>query len=570
MTAGNPLPLNVMNDAQPEAECRWEVWSLVALGLICAAPVWAFHYFPSTDGGAHLANADVLLQYLKPAGTAYRNYYELSHRPLPNSLGHFLLAGLMLVVKPTVAEKLLVTAYVIGLPLAVRYALRAVRGRAGFLAFMVVPLSLNWILHQGFYNFCCSVIAFFVLLGYWLRHREEMTVGRAIVLGILGLVLYAGHLLSIVLACAAVGILAAWFTVAAWWTAKNIRHAGGTPLPLWPGVRSRLVVTFIALLPAIALVAWFQLGGFAGKPGKTQIAITHGAFWKQLFGLSILVSYRARPEKYFACATAALFIATFIAGMCGKFSRREGWRAIDGLILVPVAFAGLYFTRGDLASAQLFIPQRLVFYTYLTLLPFLAAQPYSHLKRKIVATVAGLLAIGLTVAHLAPFKAYNEQLAEFVGAAERVGAQSTVLPLIMAPRGTPAVSDENALTVVPFYTAAGYAAIERKAVDLRNYEAGLDYFPVKYKAAVNPYTFLGVNRGKAKGLEEVPQRIDVAKYEHETPGRVEWVVVWGPDVTFANPEQAATAAETLRQVREGFELVYTSEHGRAQVWRRKP
>src|SRR2546423_563630 len=126
--------------------CRWELWGLLLLAALTLIPVWAFHYFPSTDGGAHLANADVLLQSLQPAATAYHKYYQFSHRPLPNSLGHFLLALLMLVTKPAVAEKVLVSGYVIGLPLAVRYGLRAVRPASGWLAFAVIPLSLNWIL----------------------------------------------------------------------------------------------------------------------------------------------------------------------------------------------------------------------------------------------------------------------------------------------------------------------------------------------------------------------------------------------------------------------------------------
>src|SRR5689334_3633032 len=86
------------SDHLPSQQTRWELWGLIGLAAACVFPVWTFHYFPSTDGGAHLANADVLLQALHPSGAAYRQYYQFNHRPLPNSLGHFLLALLMLVL----------------------------------------------------------------------------------------------------------------------------------------------------------------------------------------------------------------------------------------------------------------------------------------------------------------------------------------------------------------------------------------------------------------------------------------------------------------------------------------
>src|SRR4051794_29310048 len=104
MNGSKPLPIQTMDSLDPADDRApgWEVWGLVAVATVALLPIWAFKYFPSTDGGAHLANADVLLQSLRSAGSGYRAYYELSHRPLPNSLGHFLLAALMLVFRPTV------------------------------------------------------------------------------------------------------------------------------------------------------------------------------------------------------------------------------------------------------------------------------------------------------------------------------------------------------------------------------------------------------------------------------------------------------------------------------------
>jgi len=562
-----------LSDTAVESEGRDSLSGLVfliGLAVIAVIPVWAFKYFPTTDGGAHVANADVLLQYFRPAGTVYRQYYELNHLPVPNSLGHFVLAVLMWFLSPLIAEKCFVSAYVLLLPLSVRYAAIGVKKSAGWIAVMAVPLSLNWIFHQGFYNFLMSVAIFFFLLGYWLRRREKMNVKRAAILGLLGLLLYAGHLLSITLGCAAIFILAMWFTLVDAW---QLRHS--SPLPpntpggrgwiaeMWAGIRSRLLLSFAGLLPAIAMVFWFQHRGFAGKPGKMELGIFKADFWKNLLSLSMLVSYRARFERPLAILLAIIFIALLSIILLKKWSGRR-WNRHDGLIFIPLAFTALYFTRGDFASGQLFIPQRLVFYAYLTSILFLAAQNFSPIIKRGVGILSLILVFALTAVHWPAYRDYNVQLADFLQTAGRIEPQSTLLPLVFSPRGLPMVVDADGLRSMPFYSAAGYAAVASHSVDLRNYEAGLDYFPVRFRAAFNPYKHLAVMNGKQNGLEMVPQRIDLAGYMEKTNGRADYVLIWAvPDNLRGHPD----THETYRQLNLAYERIYTSASGRAELWK---
>jgi hypothetical protein len=541
---------------------RGEVPMLLALSLLAAVPVWSFHYFATTDGGAHVANADVLLQYFRPAAQAYRAYYELNHLPVPNGLGHFALALLMAALPPLVAEKVFVTLCLLLLPLGVRYAACSVRRSGGWVAFLAIPLSLNWIFHQGFYNFLISVPIYFFLVGYWVRHRLTITPKRSAVLAGLGLLLYAGHLLSVTLACATIAILATFFTVGQAWSLRKARALRWEAM--WPGIRSRIVFTFAGLLPAILLVYWFQHHGFAGKPAAMKLAIRNASFWKDLLGLSILISYRAARERPLA-VVLAMGVALLFAGALARKLLERRWHRRDGVLFIPLAFAALYFTRGDAASGQLFIPQRLVFYSYLTALLFIATLPMAWVRRSAIGASV-LLVAALTVAHWPSYREYDRQVAEYVDAAARVEPGSTLLPLVWSPRGLPSVPDPQGLRPMPFYTAAGYAAVQRKAVDLRNYEAGLDYFPVRYRPDVNPYAHLGINSPHTKGLEMVPQRVDVADYERQTRGRVDYVLVWAiPDALKDHPDTLAT----LQQLQDGYEPIYTSPSGRAQLWRRR-
>ena len=143
--------------------------ALFALLLLATiAPVWCFRYFPSQDGPAHLENATILKEYHQPDRTIFRTYYRINTNPDPNWLGHLLLVGLLFLVPPLTAEKLLLTGYLILLPLSMRYALNAVtrpRTRvdpvtlassttspagAGCLALLAFPLTRNLFYHMGF------------------------------------------------------------------------------------------------------------------------------------------------------------------------------------------------------------------------------------------------------------------------------------------------------------------------------------------------------------------------------------------------------------------------------------
>ena len=128
-------------------------------------PVWGYQYFPSQDGPAHLESASIIRAYHDPQRSALRDYFVLNQDFTPNWAGHLVLAGLMAFMTPLLAEKAFLSGYVILLPLAVRYAVSAIRGNSAFLAFLVFPFVYNYPLHMGFYSFSYSLAAFFVVSG---------------------------------------------------------------------------------------------------------------------------------------------------------------------------------------------------------------------------------------------------------------------------------------------------------------------------------------------------------------------------------------------------------------------
>jgi len=111
----------------------------------------------------------------------------------------------------------------------------------------------------------------------------------------------------------------------------------------------------------------------------------------------------------------------------------------------------------------------------------------------------------------------------------------------------------------PFVHALGYVAGRRPVVDLGLYEAGEDYFPLRYRPEIDPYRHLSIG---PVGVEEVPPRVDIPGYERRG-GRVDYVLLWQPR---AASGEHPLARELYRQLHDGFERVEVSSAGNAELW----
>ena len=142
-------------------------------------------FFPSQDGPSHLYNARLLTALLDPANARLREFFEFNPGLHPNLLAHALLAGLQAVVPPLLAEKILLTALVVLLPLSLLCLLRAVERGRDVYALAALPFAYHHLLHLGFYSFSLGLsLCFFTLAFFWPR-RTRVTLGG--VLGVIGL-----------------------------------------------------------------------------------------------------------------------------------------------------------------------------------------------------------------------------------------------------------------------------------------------------------------------------------------------------------------------------------------------
>jgi hypothetical protein len=518
-------------------------WLLILASLL---PIWAFTYFPSQDGPSHLNNANILRLYPWRDLEVFREFYTINAFPFPNWTTHLLLAALMGVFPPLIAEKLFLSAYVISLPLAFRYCIRGINPAAQAGAFLVFPLIYHLLFQKGYYNFSMSIVLFFVCVGYWLRHRDNLNWRRTATLAALFLLLYFSHLVSTTLACATIGLLWMWFIVV------ELRQPGETePLRRKAVLTSAAGVairTLFAVLPAVLLGLWYlhhqgtQSQGSEPVTEKFQKIFTTAHAHKQ-HELLVWIPWEV----------SLLGLALFVL-LARVRTPVKGPVNQDGPLLALAIFFLIYLAVPSEIGGGGGIEPRIVLYLWLTLALWLGIQTYSKTIGRAVAVVTGAVTLVLVAIHCGEYWAIDNYLSEYMSAGPFIEPGSTLLSMDL--------EDTRGIQFVhPFKHAAGYLAAQKNVVDFTNYEAGIDYFPVHFLPASDPYKYIG-------DAEERPYVLDMLDYSQRSGRSLDYVLLWGGN----RPQMAARpdVQSILGQLREGYEQIYVSpQHGLVRLYRRK-
>ena len=544
--------------------CAWlgDRENLLLLVLILAhlIPLWAFQYFPSQDGPAHLENANIVFDFFHPGRSIFREYYLLNKNLEPTWLGHFILASLMYVMPIFIVEKIFLSGYVILLPLSIRYALRAIRPDSGFLTFLMFPFIYNYPLHMGFYSFSYSLAVFFFLMGYWMRNHEQFTLRKMVRLAFLSLLLYFCHIVSLVMAYVGITLLALWLIL------SDLTQDKPGPRfdfqVLWKAFGRRVIPLVLAFLPTIILVVMFLSWQGVESP---ETGIRRSLYWllKDLTQMESLVSFQ-KEESLCSIGLGILFAALFLYLVVLKMRQRRPDRW-DGLLAVVLGYVLIYLFAPNAMSEGSFITDRLNLYPFFAFVLWFGVPSYLRSVKwgtMLVAIVITAASLGL---HTLKYSELNDYLAEYLSGSHLIEPNKTLLPLAFDSRGHAPDGRVLSLKVRPFLHASGYIAAQRHVVEFTNYEAGAyNYFPVLFRSNLNPYDHIGI---KDRSIVWEPPQVDFLTYAGRTGGQVDYVLVWGIQERQRNHEATKSINQ---QLKKGYDLIYTSPRtGLMQLYKRK-
>ncbi len=513
---------------------------------ICLLPIWLVPFFPTQDGASHVENAELILNYWNLQRPEVREFYLLNTGSLTNWLGHNLLTGLLVAFPPLTAEKVFLSAYVILMPLGAWYLLRAHSKEAGWFALLVVPFVFSVVLYKGFYNFCTGMVIYFFMLGFFWRRRKGLSRRGTLALAVLSLLLYAAHVIAWAMGALALVILAGWFLLRDWEGGETKRAA------MLRGIWMPVAVALVS--PATLLFL------FVRQDTGTPFAFETD-WWTELWNLVRLNVMVALDERdfWFGGVLAAGLGLLLVVQLVNKMRTRM-WNAWDGWLVVTAAYLGVYLIAPGALAGGSFVKQRLMLFLCFAVIVWLGAQAYPNRWRVAIQAAAVVWIVGLLVVRWDATRALSAQLADVYATGAMVAPGSTFLPLTIASRAPDDPTSPQLSRIRVLLHAAGYAAAERHAVNLGNYEARTDYFPLMYRPERSPIPFF---RGLASGTPS----LDLDGYENATDVRVEYVLLLAEDASFG--DEFAVPKDILQELEPRYEMVMRSPMGHALLYRRE-
>jgi hypothetical protein len=473
-------PGTLLSRLQRKVACHSEAAVFWAAAIVYVLPVWAFPYLPTQDGPAHLYNAQILKDYRSPEA-GYDAFFELRAEPLPNFTSHLLLAGLLLVLPALVAEKVLVTLYILGFAGSFHWFLGAYDPRCRPLALAGLLLVYNRCLWMGFYNYCLSLILLWVILGYCLRRRGCIHLAQTTVLMLLFTVAFFTHLVGFLVAAAG-AVLAVTLS-----PPRRILDA------LWVG---------LAALPAACLMMNYfeQTGFFHARPAQRLFQEpldrlrgrpTEAGIWHDLREIdSELGAHhlgRAIPGSLFVVGywglLAMLGIASSYRGRGANEPDGPGrlFPAVFGLLLLALYVlvpSHLGFTHGGFLKTRLAPLPPLVWLACLR-------EPAGRWPRLLARGILVVLLAANLLFVMRTMRDGNRQLTAYTAGIDAAGSGHRLFVMQSDASPTPLVN--------PLLHAADYYCLGTGNVNLDNYEASTPHFPVKYRAGI------GRGRGSLAG-----------------------------------------------------------------------
>ena len=483
------------------------------------AAVWTVPTFVTQDGPAHLYNAQVLLKSLG-TDSPFRDVFTVRWKPLPNWAGHLTLMGLVAILPPREADRIMTSLTLVALVLGVVWLRKCVAGRDGMpaavLLAVLLGMNMTWLL--GFTSFLLGAALFPVTLAVWWRLRQtERPWRRALALASLMTLGYFCHLVSLGLTAIGLVVLEAC-TPGPRRFARAASSAVGL-LPLGP-----LGLLYLGLMRSGG-------GGISPEWKHLDSPLSPRAWGKQLSWVDpISIARRdALPfldgmfSKGFALGTPVVWLvaALLLLGVATSFRNRRrssdlrGWWVLSALLLIGGAAAPdtMGPTHGE------YLQQRIVLLGLVAMVPIL---PFGveRSRWKQAAMIALTGAFVLQTAMVWDYARTSERTAGSIARAVKfVGTKQRVIMMLSAiPRR---------FRAEPLLHADGLLGMGTANILWNNYETRYYYFPVRFREGLDHPDTVELEK---IALSEEPDRVErwaalLERYQEIT----DVVIVWGRD-----------------------------------------
>jgi len=509
------------------------------LVMICLVPVWCLSQIPTNDGPAHLYNAYLLSGWWEKSFPIDRTFFALNPAPVPNWFSTLTLALLMRIFSALTAERLLLTLYVILLPIAFRYTAHSFNCASRYTYLLGFGFVWNHLFCMGFFNFCFSLVWYLFLIGFCARMPKRTGPVQVVVLMALSALLYFSNGLSYYLAAATVGLLSIATLVAEHgsfeWRKSLTPQLGlllAVPLSIWffcLRVRSQTTApSYWGLKTIFWSITRFSILVSSFNPIDLKLA--------ELFGMTLLIA--AATICYFRCHRKLV--------------------ASDIFLLTAALQLILYVVLPEGALGGGAINYRIFLFALATLALWIAIEPLNKTAIVLLSGVATITCIGFVARNLQRDVTISAALDQYREVARYIKPHSSLLRLQFESYRYANTLDPG-LRYDPFLNASALVALDRNLVDLDNYETESRNFPVVYRRGFDPMTII---RKEGPGAHR--PLADLAQYEAMTGHTIDYVLLW--DVQRWNAA-SPFAKIALDQLSRDYALIYCARDVPLKLYR---
>ena len=186
---------------------KWLALPFALCVLANLLPIWTVRWLPMGDLFGHVQLMDIVLRYDDPA-TVYSEVFVLPRTLDPNTLSLWF-ARCVPGLGALAASRLLMSAYVVGLPLSLAWLAR-VMGRSPFLALLAVPMTWNPLVNIGFLNYVLALPVLFCVLALARRVADRGGWLRGVLLCLLLVLLFFCHVIAFLIGMAMATFVLLW------------------------------------------------------------------------------------------------------------------------------------------------------------------------------------------------------------------------------------------------------------------------------------------------------------------------------------------------------------------------
>ncbi len=417
--------------------------------------VWILPYFPTQDGPSHIYNL-VILDNLLHGGKEWGRFFTYNLHAVPNLGFHLIAYPLLQLFPPLITENIFVSIYIFLMGACVPFFMRSFDKPALPLSFLVFPVIFNFNLMMGFYSYAVAVPAFIIAISLAWRIRNKSQSTRFICCNTAGIIIYFMHLVPFMFFLIAVAV----FAIVENKNSNNVARS--------------LVRQLLVNFPLIALLFYYLSTGTSSPVPADFSYLLSSQRAATLFTDLLTFSTVNFSPWQLVPGSICLFVILMLLfsfardRLIGKFQLIAGQKA---LLLLALTLTVIYLLAPFWLGDGSYFNDRFPWVILILLLPPLAgvsAHKNPAVKVGIITTAILSLCFNAVI-----FRQQSKEVATFLEGLHVGCSKGDMIMLYKTDR--PAWPKIDVIL-----HATSYYGIFNGCVDVGNYEAGLNLFPVHF------------------------------------------------------------------------------------------